>query len=129
MFDRKIDSNYRVRIPKELLDKLNINEYLEAFISNKEIILKKSEKDSEVNLINSRKAIKKEKKIKLNKINSKFSAIEDSEEVKLNVEPIVNRCSKCVRQLKGSKFKLNGKLICRDCRNELRDQLIKEREE
>lgn len=121
---RKVDVNYRVSIPKEFADKLNwsIGDEIKVFVEDNKIILARKENALEVNLV------PQEKEPRLNNILSvvkdKIPALEESTPIKINKNPVEDRCHRCLSKLNGSKFLLNGRYICRKCRNTLRDELI-----
>lgn len=122
--DKKVDANYRVSIPKEFTDKLNwsIGDEIKVFVEDNKIILARKENALEVNLV------PQEKKPRLNNILSvvkdKIPALEESTPIKINKNPVEDRCHQCLGKLNGSKFLLNGRYICRKCRNTLRDELV-----
>ena len=120
---RKVDSSFRVHLPKEFLEQLNWNkgDYVKLYVKSNKIILVREEDLTEVNLMLHKHNSKP--KIKTN-IENKIPAVEDSKTIKINKNPIEQRCHKCLKKLEGSKFILNGRYICRRCRDALKEELI-----
>lgn len=122
---RKVDSSYRISIPLEYLEKLNwsVEDNIKISVENNKVILVRKENALEVNLMPS------EKESRLNNIllvtkDISIPALEESIPIKINKNPVSDRCHQCLGKLEGSKFLLNGRYICRKCRNALRDELV-----
>ncbi len=125
----KVGDGNRVTIPAEIRHNLNISigDNLNISVDGNKIILEKEENDSESGLNN----IENENKSSLQK------TLEESQNdetywdrgvlkhkviLETNKEP---KCS-CGNDLGDSKFLINGELVCRNCRDALRDHLIME---
>ena len=121
---RKVDSSFRINLPKELMDQLNWSkgDIVELSIENNKVILVRQENALEVNL----EPQKEEPRLNniLSIVKDKIPAIEESVTIKINKNPVEERCHQCLKPLEGSKFLLNGRYICRKCRDELKGQLL-----
>lgn len=122
---RKVDNSYRISIPLEYLEKLNwsVEDKVEVSVENNKVILVRQENASEVNLMPQEDGSRLGKMLSIVKDTS-IPALEESVPIKINRNPVADRCHQCLGKLGDSRFKLNGRYICRKCRDVLRDELI-----
>lgn len=126
---KKLDDSNRICIGAEIRDLLGWKRFdeIEVETVGNEIILRKLENTPKLNVDTQKKpkepTLIRDENTRIPsietyfKINSKLDLLDTKD--KLND----TLCPKCRKPIENSRFKLDGKYICRDCRNKLKNKL------